>query len=98
MLGFNTRKGYYTVQYDDNDEEELTSEEAALYLKPPEKGKYWVENLSGWQISKQIEKNSLKGMQVQYKHLIQLSTTSTNRAQKNKNILLTMFLFKKSYL
>ena len=38
ILGFDTHKGYYTVQYDDNDEEELTPEEVESYPIPPEKG------------------------------------------------------------
>ena len=47
ILGFDTRKGYYVVQYNDNDEEELTPEEVEAYLIPPEKGEYWTENQSG---------------------------------------------------
>ena len=37
IFGFNTRRRYYTVQYYDNDEEELTSEEVASYLITPKK-------------------------------------------------------------
>ena len=52
IIWFDTGKGYYTVQYDKNDEEELTPEEVEAYLIPPEKGEYWTENQSDQQISK----------------------------------------------
>ena len=49
-------KKYYTVRYNDNDEEELTPEEVKSYLKPQKKGEYWTENQSGQRRSKRIEK------------------------------------------
>ena len=37
---YNTKTAYYTVQYDDNDEEELTHKGKNAYLIPPAKGDY----------------------------------------------------------
>ena len=37
IIRFDTAKGYYTVHYNDNDEEELTHEEITAYLITPEK-------------------------------------------------------------
>ena len=56
VIRYNTKPNYYTVQYDNNDEEELTHEEIDAYLIPPDKGEYWTEQQSGRQRSKRIEK------------------------------------------
>ena len=43
VIRYDTQQAYYTVRYDDNDEEELTHEEITTYLIPPERGEYWIE-------------------------------------------------------
>ena len=44
IIHFNKAKEYYTVSYDDNDEEELTHEEITAYLVlPEEKKEYWTK-------------------------------------------------------
>ena len=53
---YNNKTSYYTVRYDDNDEEELTHQEINAYLIPPAKGEYWTEQQSGRRRSKRIEK------------------------------------------
>ena len=53
---YNQKTSYYTVRYDDNDEEELTHQEITAYLIPPAKGEYWTEQQSGRQRSKRIKK------------------------------------------
>ena len=58
VLRFNPKRDYYTVQYDDNDEEELTHAEVKAYLIPPVQGEYWTAQQSGRQRSKRIEKVS----------------------------------------
>ena len=47
VIRYNTQHTYYTVQYNDNNEEELTHEDINAYLIPPEKGEYWPEQQSG---------------------------------------------------
>ena len=56
MIRYDTQKGYYTVQYDNNHEEELTHEEIEAYLIPPGKEEYLTRNQSGRQRRKRIEK------------------------------------------
>ena len=56
VIHFNKANEYYTVRYDDNDEEELTHEEIKEYLISPEKEEYWTKQQSGRRRSKQIEK------------------------------------------
>ena len=58
VLQFDPKQHYYTVQYDDNDEEELTHAEVKAYLIPPKRGEYWTAQQSGRQRSKRIEKVS----------------------------------------
>ena len=90
-IQFNTAKDYYTVRYDNNNEEEITHKEITAYLIPPDKEEYWTEKQPGRRRSKRIRKsNSLKGMQVQYAHSNQYGTTSTNRINKNTNTLLIL--------
>ena len=40
VIRHNTRQAYYTVQYNNNNEEELTYEEIKAYLIPPERREY----------------------------------------------------------
>ena len=47
VIRFDPKRDYYTVQYDDNDEEELTHEEVKAYLIPPVQGDYWTAKQSG---------------------------------------------------
>ena len=56
---YNLTTSYYTVRYNDNDEEHFTHKEINDYLIPPAKGKYWIEQQSGRQRSKMIEKIKL---------------------------------------
>ena len=42
VIRFDTKRDYYTVRYDDNDEEELTHEEIKAYLIPQQKREYWT--------------------------------------------------------
>ena len=44
---YNPTTSYYTVRYDDNDEEELTHQEITAYLIPPAKQEYWTEQQPG---------------------------------------------------
>ena len=57
----NTKRAYYTVRYDNNDEEELTHEEINVYLIPLDKGEYWTEQQSGRRRSKRIGKIKCTG-------------------------------------
>ena len=59
VIRYNTKNAYYTIQYNDNDEEELTHEEINAYLIPSAKGEYWTEQQSGRRRSKRIEKNKI---------------------------------------
>ena len=58
VIRFNPKRDYYTVQYDDSDEEDLTHEEIKAYLVPPEKREYWTAQQSRRRQSKRIEKES----------------------------------------
>ena len=40
ITGYNTKTSYYTVWYNDNDEEELTHQKINTYLISPAKGEY----------------------------------------------------------
>ena len=53
---YNPKTSYYTVRYNDNDEEELTHQEITAYLIPPAKQEYWTEQQSGRRRSKRIKK------------------------------------------
>ena len=55
---FNLKWDYYTVQYDDNDKEELTHEGIKVYIIPPVEGDYWTAQQSGQRRSKRIKKAS----------------------------------------
>ena len=57
VIRFDKKREYYTVHYDNNNEEELAHEEIKAYLIPPEKGEYWTAQQSGRQRSKRIGKN-----------------------------------------
>ena len=56
VIRYNTQLAFYTVRYNDNDEEELTHEEINAYLIPLDKGEYWTEQQSGRRRSNRIEK------------------------------------------
>ena len=43
IIQFDTTKEYYTVRYNDNNEEEFTQWEITVYLTLPEKEEYWIE-------------------------------------------------------
>ena len=43
IIRYNTKRAYCTVQYNYNDEEELTHEEINAYIIPRDKGEYWTE-------------------------------------------------------
>ena len=53
---YDPKTSYYTIRYNDNDEEELTHQEINAYLIPPAKGEYWTEEQSGCRQSKLIKK------------------------------------------
>ena len=59
IKGYNIKKLYWTVRYNENDKEEHTHQEINAYLIPPSKWEYWTEEQSGPRRSKQIEENKI---------------------------------------
>ena len=61
VICFDPKTDQYTVQYDDDNEEELTHNKVKAYLIPPVQGEYWTAQQSGRRQSKRIEKVSFTG-------------------------------------